>query len=64
MSASLPKLKEHTFTRWRETAYGHWAHPGQRPQSWATATLKIASLPLSLFAEIISGATPPVTEQK
>jgi len=18
------------FTRWRETAYGHWAHPGQR----------------------------------
>jgi len=31
---------------------------------WATATLKIASLPLSLFAENNSGATPPVTEQK
>jgi len=29
-----------------------------------TATLKIASLPLSLFAENNSGATPPVTEQK
>jgi len=30
ISASLPKPQEHTFTRWRETAYGHWAHPGIR----------------------------------
>jgi len=33
-------------------------------QRWATATLEIASLQLSLFAENNSGATPPVTEQK
>ena len=25
-----PKPQEHTLTRWREIAYGHWAHPGQR----------------------------------
>jgi len=30
ISASLRKLQEHTFTRWREIAYGHWAYPGQR----------------------------------
>ena len=30
ISASLPKPQQHTFTRWLETAYGHWAHPGQR----------------------------------
>ena len=30
ISISLPKPQEHTFTRWREIAYGHWAHPGQR----------------------------------
>jgi len=33
-------------------------------QRWATATLKIATLQLSLFAECSSGATPPTTEQK
>jgi len=33
-------------------------------QRWATATLPIAPLPLSLFAESNSGATLPVTEQK
>jgi len=32
-------------------------------QRWATATLKIASLP-SLFAENNSGASSPVREQK
>jgi len=32
-------------------------------QRWATATLKKASLPLSLFAENNSSATPPITEQ-
>jgi len=31
-------------------------------QRWATATLKIASLLLSLFAENNSGTTLPVTE--
>jgi len=30
ISISLLKPQEHTFTRWREIAYGHWAHPGQR----------------------------------
>jgi len=30
ISASLPKPQQHTFTRRRETACGHWAHPGQR----------------------------------
>jgi len=30
ISASLPKPHERTSTRWRETAYRHWAHPGQR----------------------------------
>ena len=30
ISVSLPKPQEHTFTRWREIAYGHWDHPGQR----------------------------------
>jgi len=29
-SVSLLKQQEHTFTRWHEIAYGHWAHPGQR----------------------------------
>jgi len=33
-------------------------------QKWATATSKIAALPLSLFAEYNSGTTPPATEQK
>ena len=33
-------------------------------QRWATATMKIVSLLLSLFAENNSGATSPVTEQK
>jgi len=33
-------------------------------QRWATATLKISSLQLSLFAENTSGTTPLVTEQK
>ena len=33
-------------------------------QRWATTTLKIVSVPLSLFAEYNSSATPPVTEQK
>jgi len=36
----------------------------QYNQRRATATLEIASLPLSLFAENDRGATPPVTEQK
>jgi len=30
ISISEPKPQEHTFTRWRETVYGHWAHLGQR----------------------------------
>ena len=30
ISASLPKPQEHAITRRRETAYGYWAHPGQR----------------------------------
>ena len=30
ISISLPKPQEHTFTRWRKIAYGHWAHPVQR----------------------------------
>ena len=30
ISVSLPKPQEHTFTSWREIAYVHWAHPGQR----------------------------------
>jgi len=30
ISISLPKPQEHMLTRWQETAYGHWAHPGQR----------------------------------
>jgi len=34
------------------------------PQRWATATLKLAALPPSLFAKCNSGATPPATEQK
>jgi len=33
-------------------------------QRWVIATLKIATLPLSLLAEYNSGATPPATEQK
>jgi len=33
-------------------------------QRWATATLKIAALPPSLFAEYNSGVTPLATEQK
>jgi len=28
ISISLPKPQEHTFARWRERAYGHWAQPG------------------------------------
>jgi len=36
----------------------------QYNQGRATATLEIASLPLSLFTENDRGATPPVTEQK
>jgi len=38
ISASLSKPQEHTFTRWRETAYGHWAHPGQRSHISPTST--------------------------
>jgi len=30
ISTSQPKPQEHTLTRWRKIAYGHWAHPGQR----------------------------------
>jgi len=33
-------------------------------QRWATATLKVGLLQLSLFAENYSGATPSATEQK
>jgi len=40
ISTSLPKPHEHTFTRWRETAYGHWAHPGQRSHIFPTCTLQ------------------------
>ena len=36
ISASLPKQQERTFTRWREIAYGHWAHPGQRSHIYPT----------------------------
>jgi len=30
ISTSQPKPQEHTFTRWREITYDHWAHPSQR----------------------------------
>jgi len=40
ISASLPKPQERTFTRWRETAYGHWAHPGQRSHISPTVFLR------------------------
>jgi len=42
---SLPKPQEHTFTRWREIACGHWAHPGQR--SHTSPTLSICLMPHS-----------------
>jgi len=45
ISASLPKPQERTFTRWRERAYGHWAHPGQRSHISPTVFLRCFKRP-------------------
>ena len=43
-SISLPKPQEHTLSRWREKACGHWAHPGQRSHISPTAGLAETTL--------------------